>query len=151
MSGVTSWDQYRQVFDAIVRSNGWDKATVALQLLSHLGCIECRPVGVRGKKGHAGRISRALIEYYGSPGQLADYRRQFEKTARHEGEVPSIFAIALETLVVKAFGNMDPNARLRLIQDWFVAGHENCALRRHLDSVPPETPIRDIVDRCRVL
>ena len=35
-SGVTSWDQYRQVFDAIVRSNGWDDATVALQLLSHL-------------------------------------------------------------------------------------------------------------------
>ena len=35
-SGVTSWDQYRQVFDAIVRSNGLDDATVALQLLSHL-------------------------------------------------------------------------------------------------------------------
>ena len=31
-SGVTSWDQYRQVF----RSNGWEDATVALQLLSHL-------------------------------------------------------------------------------------------------------------------
>ena len=30
----------------------------------------------------------------------------------------------------------------------FVAGHENCALSRHLDSVPPETPIRDIV-QCR--
>ena len=59
-------------------------------------------------------------------------------------------AIALETLAVKAFGDMDPNARLRLIQDRFVAGHENCALRRHLDSIPPETPIWDIVDRCRV-
>ena len=34
--GVTSWDQYRQVFDAIVRSNGWDDATVALQPLSHM-------------------------------------------------------------------------------------------------------------------
>ena len=34
--GATSWDQYRQVFDAIVRSNGWDDDTVALQLLSHL-------------------------------------------------------------------------------------------------------------------
>ena len=30
--GVTSWDQYRQVFDAIVRSNGRDDATVYLQL-----------------------------------------------------------------------------------------------------------------------
>ena len=31
-SGGTSWDPYRQVFDAIVWSNGWDDATVALQL-----------------------------------------------------------------------------------------------------------------------
>ena len=35
-AGVTSWEQYRQVFDAIVLSNGWDDATAALQLLSHL-------------------------------------------------------------------------------------------------------------------
>ena len=33
--GMTSWVQYLQVFNAIVRSNGWDDATVALQLLSH--------------------------------------------------------------------------------------------------------------------
>ena len=47
----------------------------------------------------------ALTEYYGSPGRLADYRRQFERTARKEGEDPSIFAIVLETLAVKAFGD----------------------------------------------
>ena len=35
-AGVTSWEYYRQVFDAIVLSNGWDDATAALQLLSHL-------------------------------------------------------------------------------------------------------------------
>ena len=40
--------------------------------------------------------------------------------------------------------------KLRLIRDQFIAGHSNCDLRRHLDSVSPETPIRDIVDRCRV-
>ena len=33
-----------------------------------------------------------------------------------------------ETLAVKAFGDMGPNAQLRLIQDQFVAGHENSAL-----------------------
>ena len=33
--------------------------------------------------------------------------------------------------------------------DRFIAGH-NSELRRHLDSVPPKTPIRDVVDRCRV-
>ena len=36
LAGVTSWEQYQQVFDAIVRSNGWDDATAAQQLLSHL-------------------------------------------------------------------------------------------------------------------
>ena len=45
---------------------------------------------------------------------------------------------------------MGPTARLRLIRDRFIAGHNSCELRRHLDSVSLETPIRDIVDRCRV-
>ena len=38
-----------------------------------------------------------------------------------------------------------------MIRDRFIAGHSNFDLRRHLDSVSPETPIRDVVDRCRVL
>ena len=101
------------------------------------------------------RLSRtglvgALSAHYGSPGRLADYRRQFEKTTRTAGEDPSIFATALETLAVKALGDMGQTARLRLIRDRFIAGHSSCELRRHLDSVPPETPIRDVVDRCRV-
>ena len=45
---------------------------------------------------------------------------------------------------------MDHIARLRLLRDRFIAGHDSCALCRHLDSVAPETPIRYIVDRCRV-
>ena len=51
---------------------------------------------------------------------------------------------------MKAFRDMGQMARLRLIRDRFIAGHDNCDLRRYLDSVPPETPIRDVVDRCRV-
>ena len=35
-AGKTSWDQHRQVFEAIVSSNGWDGVTAALQLVSHL-------------------------------------------------------------------------------------------------------------------
>ena len=60
------------------------------------------------------------------------------------------FATALEILAVKAFGDMGQTARLRLIRDRFIAGHNSCDLRRHLDSAPPETPIRDVVDRCRI-
>ena len=79
-----------------------------------------------------------------------DYRREFDKTVRKSGEDPSNFAIALETLAVKAFGDMGQAARLRLIRDRFIAGHVSCELRRYLDCVPPNTPLRDIVDRCRV-
>ena len=45
---------------------------------------------------------------------------------------------------------MGQTARLCIIHDQFIAGHDSCELRRHLDSVSPETPIRDIVDHCRV-
>ena len=91
-----------------------------------------------------------LTAHYGSPGRLADYRRQFEKTTRTAVKDPSIFVIALETLAVRAFGDMGQTARLRLIRDRFIAGQNSCELRRHLDSVPPENPIWCIVDRCRV-
>ena len=37
-----------------------------------------------------------------------------------------------------------------MVRDRFTDGQEKCALRRHLDSVGPDTPIADIVDRCRV-
>ena len=36
------------------------------------------------------------------------------------------------------------------MHDRFITGQEHRALRRHLDCVGPDTPISDIVDRCRV-
>ena len=136
--GTTSWEQYQQVFDDIVLSNGWDDATAALQLLSHL---QGDALNVALLVPMARRTSRkglldALLANYGSPGRLADYRWQFEKTTRSAGDDPSIFAIALETLAVKAFGDMGHTARLRLIRDRFIAGHSSCELHRYLDSVP---------------
>ena len=35
-SGKSNWEQYHEIFEAIVCSNGWDDVTAALQLLSHL-------------------------------------------------------------------------------------------------------------------
>ena len=133
-------------------SNGWDNDTAALQLFSHL---EGDALNVAHLVPLVRRLSRsglvdALTAHYGSPGRLADYRRQFERTTRTVGEDPAIFATASETLVVKAFGDMGQTTKLRLIRDRFIAGHSNCDLRRHLDSVSPETSIRDVVDRCRV-
>ena len=86
-------------------------------------------------------------------GRRVDWRTidgSLKKTTRSAGEDTSIFAIALETLAVKAFGDMGQTARLRLIRDCFIVGHSTCELWRYLDSVPPETPIRYVVDRCRV-
>ena len=139
-SGSTSWEQYQQVFDAIVLSNGWDDATAALQLLSHLqgDALSVALLIPMPRRASRKELTDALSSHYGSPGRLASYRRQFDKTERKPGEDPANFGITLETLAVKAFG------------DRFIAGHESCELRRHLDCLPPDTPLRDIVDRCRV-
>ena len=89
----------------------------ALQLLSHLegDALNIALLVPKAKRATRAGLIRALMQHYGSPGRLADYRCQFEKTARHEVEDPSIFAISLETLAVKAFGDMGLNAQLRLI------------------------------------
>ena len=89
-----------------MRSNGWDNDTAALQLFSHL---EGDALNVAHLVLLLRRLSRsgfvdALTAHYGSLGLLADYRRQFERTTRRVGEDPAIFATALETLAVKAFG-----------------------------------------------
>ena len=116
VGGTTSWEQYRQVLDAIVLSSGWDDATAALQLLSHL---QGDPLNVTLLVPVSRRTSRkglvdTLSAHYGSPGILADYRGQFEKTTRSAGDDSSIFAIALETLAMKVFGDMGQTARLWL-------------------------------------
>ena len=148
-SGSTSWEQYQQVFDAIVLSNGWDDATAALQLLSHLqdDALSVALLIPMPRRASRRELTDALSSHYGSPGRLASYRREFDKTERKPVEDPANFGITLETLAVKAFGDIGQTARLRLIRDLFIAGHESCELRRHLDCLPPDTPLRD---RCRV-
>ena len=48
----TCWDQYRQVFDAIVKSNGLDDDAVAF-IPCVRGCAECHSIGTRDTKSHA--------------------------------------------------------------------------------------------------
>ena len=113
---------------------------MTLQLLSHLerdALNVALLVPVSHRTSRTGLVD-ALSAHYGSPGSLADNRRQFEKMTRSVGEVPSIFVIALETLAAKAFGDMGQTARRRLIRDRFIAGHSSCELRRYFihDSVP---------------
>ena len=82
-AGVTSSEQYRHVFDAIAQSNGWGDATTALQLLSHLEGDALNVALLVPEVRRAARtgLVGALTEHYGSPGRLADCRRQFDKMA----------------------------------------------------------------------
>ena len=45
---------------------------------------------------------------------------------------------------------MGKRGRDSMIRDIFIAAQRSCRLRRHLDGVSSDTPIRDIVDRCCV-
>ena len=130
-AGGSNWDQYHEVFEAIVCSNGWDEMTAALQLIAHLDGEALNVALLVPKAQHIrpGVLLKALSAHYAS---LA------------------AFAIKLETLARKAFVDVDAPMRLQLVCDRFITGQEHCALRRHLDSVGPDTPISDIVDRCRV-
>ena len=46
--------------------------------------------------------------------------------------------------------DIDPSIQLQMVRDHFIDGQAECALRRHLDSLGPDTPMGDIVDSCRV-
>ena len=150
--GISDWEQYREVFEAIVCSNGWDELTAALQLLAHLDgqALNVALLLPEGQRRRPGVLLESLSAHYTSPGRLAIYRRKFEQMTRPPGEDPAVFSIALETLARRAFVDVDASVRVQLVRDKFIAGQRQCALRRHLDSAGPDTPISSFVDKCRV-
>ena len=126
--------------------------TAALQLIAHLDgeALNVALLVPEGQRRCPGVLLETLSAHYTSPGRLAKYKRQFERMTRPPGDDPAAFAIELETLARKAFVDVDAAVRLQLVCDRFITGQEQRALRRHLDSVGPDTPISVIVDRCRV-
>ena len=150
--GVSDWDQYRKVFEAIVCSNGWDEMTAALQLVAHLDgeALNVALLVPEGQRRRPRVLAETLSAHYTSPGRLAKHRRQFEQMTRPPGEDPAEFAIALETLARRTFVDVDTAVRLQLVCDKFITGQKQLALRRHLDSAGPDTPISSIVDKCPV-
>ena len=99
-SGRSSWEKYRQVFEAIVRSNGWDDVTAALQLLSHLDwdALNVALLVPESQRVLPGFLVKSLSDHYSYPGRLAGYKRQLKRAFRRLGDDPSVFAIELETL-----------------------------------------------------
>ena len=122
----------------------------ALQLIAHLDgeALNVALLVPEGQRRRPGVLLETLSAHYTSPGRLAKHRRQFEQMTRPPGEDPAAFAIALETLARRAFVDVDAAVRLQLVRDKFITGQKQRALRRHLDSAGPDTPISSIVDKC---
>ena len=149
-SGKSNWEQYREVFEAIIRLNGLDDVTAALQLLSHLDgdALNVALLVPESRRVVPGFLIKSLSDHYNSPGRLAEYKHQLQRAFRRPGDDPSIFAIELETLARRAFIDIDTSIQLQMVRDRFIDGQVECALRRHLDSLGPNTTMADIVDCC---
>ena len=80
-SGKSNWEQYREVFAAIVSSNGWDGATAALQLLSHLDgdALNVALLVPESRRVVPGFLIKSLSDHYNAPGRLAGYKHQFQR------------------------------------------------------------------------
>ena len=98
----------------------------------------------------SGVLMKSLSEHYSYPGRLAEYKRQFRRAFRRPGDDPSVFVIELETLARREFADFNSSTQLQMVRDRFIDGQAECAIHRHLDSLGPDTPMRDIVDSCRV-
>ena len=132
-SGKSNWEQYREVFEAIECSNGWDDVTAALQLLSHLDgyALNVALLVPESRRVVPEFLIKSLSDHCNSPGRLAKYKRKFQRAFRHPGNNPSIFAIELETLARRAFIDIDTSIQLQMMRDRFIDGQVECALRRH--------------------
>ena len=152
-SGAEGWYQHIHIVQAIVKSNRWPDETAALQLFVHLKGEALNVALLLTKKEWESwtGLVEGLAAYYQSPGRLAGLRRRFESAFRQPGLDPATFATDLGMLAIQGFGDMREQARDTMIRDKFIAGQEQCALRRQLDGFAQGTPkIGEIVDSCRV-
>ena len=75
-----------------------------------------------------GVLLKTLLAHYASPGRLTKYKHQFERMTRPPGDDPAAFAIELETLVRKAFVDVDASVRLQLVRDIYWPGKSRSTL-----------------------
>ena len=96
-AGGSNWDQYREVFEAIVCSNGWDEVTAVLQLIAHLDgeALNVALLVPETQRILPDVLLKTLSAHYASPGRLAKYKRQFERMTRPLGDDQAAFAIEL--------------------------------------------------------
>ena len=151
-SGAECWFQHFHIVQAIVKSNGWPEETAALQLFAHLKgeALNVALLLTKEKRESWTGLVGGLAAYYQSPSRLADLRRRFESAFPQPGLDPATFTTDLGILALQGFEYMEKQARDTMIRDKFIAGQEQCALRRQLDGLAQDTPIGEIVDSCCV-
>ena len=151
-SGAECWFQHFHIVQAIVKSNGWPEETAAWQLFAHLKgeALNVALLLTKEKRESWTGLVNGLSAYYQSPSRLADLRRRFESAFRQPGLDPATFATDLGILAIQGFEDMKKQARDTMIRDKFIAGQEQCALRRQLDGLAQDTRIGEIMDSCRV-
>ena len=90
-AGGSNRDHYREVFQAIVCSNGWDEVTASLQLVAHLDgeALNVALLVPESQRKLPGVLLKTLSAHYTSPGRLAKYKRQFERMTRPPGDDPA--------------------------------------------------------------
>ena len=123
----------------IKRLAGEDCGVAAICASERRG-VECGPPS--GKRG-AGVMD-------GTGGWAGGVLPVPENASRQPGLDPATYATNLGMLAIQGFSDMKEQARDRMIRDRFIAGQEQCALRRQLDGFSHDTPIGEIVDSCRV-
>ena len=129
---------------------GWCYGGPAAAFPSGWRCSQCRLADAGVPAGGTGRFDELPVGTLRFSGRLAEYKRQFRRAFRCPDDDPSIFAIEVETLARRVFADINYSIQLQMVQDRFIDGQAECALRRHLDSVGPNAPMQTIVESCRV-
>ena len=151
-SGTEGWYQHIHIVQVIVKSNGWPDETASLQLFVHLKgeALNVALLLAKEERESWTGLVDGLAAYYQSPGRLAGLRRRFKNASHQPGLDLATFATNLGMLAIQGFSDMKEQARDMMIRDRFIAGQEQCALRRQLDGFSQDTPMGEIVDSCRV-
>ena len=129
--------------------DGWNGGASAVRT-SGWGSPEGSLINAGGRKGKMGRSLTRPFGLLQLPRETSCIPTAIRERDSRPGMDPATFATELGILAVWGFGDMGKRAWDSMIRNIFIATQRNCGLHRHLDGVSSDTPIRDIVDRCRV-
>ena len=106
---------------------------------------------LEGERANRKGLSQGLSNYYKSSARLAPgvLKKIWECNQPGRGRTRHVHHITINfgSPGIWGYGYTRPN---RMVRDRFIVDQRSCGLWRHLDSVRPDTPIREIVNRSHV-